>query len=69
MGKKDFFQSKSTWGALLILLSPLFSYLGLEVDNAAIVENITMVIGAVVFIYGQFTRSTEITSVAGVKLR
>lgn len=69
MVTKDFFQSKSTWGALMVLLAPLFNSIGLEVDTSAVVESITTVIGGIVFIYGQFTRKTEITSIAGLKIR
>lgn len=69
MGEKDFFYSKSTWGALFILLAPLFNYLGLEVDNAAVIENITVVIGAITFVVGQFTRKTEITSIGGLDVK
>ncbi len=67
---KDLFLSKSTWGAILILVGPLLSHFGLEIGNhEALIESLVSLSGVIIFIVGQFTRKKEINSIAGVKVK
>lgn len=66
---KDFFASKATWGAIVMLVAPALRAFGVEFDQQAVADAITTVAGLVLFLIGQFSRKAEITSVAGVKVK
>lgn len=67
---KDFFASKTTWGMIVALFGPVLNqYFGIAPDGQEMLVNaIVEVIGGVLFLWGQFTRKAEITTVAGVKI-
>lgn len=69
MENKDFLQSKSTWGAIILLLAPLLSNFGIDIDQGAVTETITGIVGGIVFIWGQLTRKTKINSIIGIKVK
>lgn len=70
METKDFFQSKSTWGALFVLLAPLLNQFGITIENQeALTQGIITVVGFGMVVWGQLTRKTEINSIAGVKVK
>ena len=70
MNNKDFFQSKTTWGAIVLLMVPVLKMFDIEIaDQQVLVDGIMALIGAGVVIWGQFTRSTKINSVAGIKVK
>lgn len=66
---KDFFTSKTTWGAVALLISPLLRMYGLEVDTQVIADVAAGVIGMGLVVWGQITRKKEITSIAGVPIK
>jgi len=68
---KDFFASKTTWGMIVALFGPILNqYFGISPEgHGALVDAIVSAIGGVVFVWGQFTRKTEITTVASVKVK
>lgn len=66
---KDFFASKATWGAILLLLNPVFKYFEIEIEEGALVEALTTVAGFVMFTWGQLTRKEPIVSVGGVEVK
>lgn len=68
MDNKDFLQSKSTWGAIVLLLAPLLNIFGIDIDEGAVTEAVTVVVGGLIFVWGQLTRSTKINSIAGIKV-
>lgn len=70
METKDFFQSKSTWGALFVLLAPFLEQFGITIENQeALIQGIITVVGFVMVVWGQITRKSEINSIAGVKVK
>jgi len=69
MYNKDFFASKTTWGALIMLLAPALKTVGIEIDEQGVVDAITTLVGLGVFLWGQFTRKSEINTVAGIKVK
>lgn len=69
MSGKDFFSSKATWGAVLLLLTPVLQYFGIVVDVDPLVEALATLGGFVVFTWGQLTRKEPIVSVAGVPVK
>lgn len=67
---KDFFSSKTTWGALVYLISPALQAAGFEYDAEELVNSLTAVAGGVLFVWGMFSaKRAPIGSVAGVKVR
>ena len=66
---KDFFTSKTTWGAIALLVSPLLRMYGLEIDTQVIADVAAGGVGIALVIWGQITRKQEITSVAGVPIK
>lgn len=66
---KDFFASKTTWGAIVLLVTPALRMMGLEFDSQVLVDSLTAVAGFAMILVGQFTRKKEITSVAGVQVK
>lgn len=66
---KDFFASKTTWGAITLLVGPLLRAAGVEYDEQVMVDALTTLAGVVVIVWGQVARKTEITSVAGVPVK
>lgn len=69
MQGKDLFMSKTTWGIILTLLSPLFGKIGLSPDLDALASTLAEVVGIGIALWGQLTRKTEITSIAGVAVK
>lgn len=70
METKDFFQSKQTWGAIVYLLAPFLSSLGIEIDQQAVVDAILQIIGAGLFLWGAFSRNRKpVGSVAGIPVQ
>lgn len=69
MEGKDFFLSKATLGAILLLAAPLLAKFGIELDEAGVIDAIMLIGGALTFLWGQVTRKSEITSFAGVKIK
>lgn len=64
---KDFFQSKTTWGMLLIGLNPVLAHFGLQLPlTDDVISNFIQGAGTAMFIWGQLTRTQPITTVAGV---
>lgn len=66
---KDLFASKATWGVLIPVLYQLLKAFGIEIPDSdvdALAEAVSVAIGAVLFLIGQFTRKKPITSVAGI---
>lgn len=66
---KDFFASKTTWGAVALLIAPLLRAFGVEYQEQMLVDALTTIAGLAVVVWGQFTRTKEITSVAGVEVK
>lgn len=70
MESKDFFQSKQTWGAILFLVAPVLENFGISIDQNAVVETITQVVGGALFLFGAFSSSRKpVGSIAGVKVK
>jgi hypothetical protein len=69
MQGKDLFMSKTTWGIILTLLSPLFGKIGLSPDLDALASTLAELVGIGIALWGQLTRKTEITSIAGVAVK
>lgn len=71
MYSKDFFASKATWGAIVMMFGPILSQqFGVgPAGQEAIVDTIVQIIGGVLFIIGQFTRKSEIKSIGTIKVR
>lgn len=66
---KDFFASKATWGAIVLLVAPALRAYGIDVDIQIVADAASAIAGFVLFAWGQMTRKTEITSVAGVPVK
>jgi hypothetical protein len=66
---KDFFASKTTWGALMLIAGPALHAAGIQFEDQAVVDAISLLAGAAVTLWGQFTRTKEITSVAGIEVK
>jgi uncharacterized membrane protein len=60
MNEKGFFQSKTTWSAILLLLAPVFAHFGWTLDTIVMENTIMEFIGIIGVVYGQFTRKSEI---------
>ncbi len=70
MGEKDFFASKATWGAIILLIAPALAMLDIEItDQQGLVDALTTIIGLAVFVVGQFKRKTKIGSIAGLPVK
>ena len=70
MENKDFFLSKTTIGAIFLLLAPILNRYGITIENQEeLTQAILTVVGFGVFVWGQLTRKTEINSIAGVKVK
>lgn len=69
MEGKDFFLSKATLGAVLLLAKPVLAQFGIELDEAGVIDAILVISGGVTFLWGQVTRKKEITSILGVKIK
>lgn len=70
---KDFFLSKATWGAIILLLTPFLNSIKVDPNTTLdavmnVVQNGDALVGALLFLWGQFKRTEPITSVLGVKL-
>ncbi len=64
---KDFLQSKTTWGMLLVALNPILAHYGLQLPlTDEVITNFMNGAGTALFIWGQLTRNTTISTVAGV---
>lgn len=65
---KDFFASKQSWGAIVLLIMPVLHKLGINVDSSALVDTLVQISGGVLFLWGAFSKSrAPVTSVAGIK--
>lgn len=69
MEGKDFFLSKATLGAILLLAAPVLAKFGIVLDEAGVIDAIMLIGGAVTFLWGQLTRKKAITSILGVKVK
>ena len=64
---KDFFQSKTSWGMILIALQPVLAHYGLTLPiTDDVVNSFIQGAGTLLFVWGQLSRSTAINTVAGV---
>lgn len=67
---KDFFQSKTTWGAMFVIAAPILNQFGITIENQeALIQAIITLVGFGIFVWGQLTRKSEIKSIAGVKVK
>lgn len=66
---KDFFASKTTWGAIMLLIGPALRYFGIQLDEQALIDALSTITGLVVFTWGQLTRKDPIVSVGGVEVK
>ena len=67
---KDFFQSKTTWGAVFVILAPILNQFGITIENQeALTQAIITLVGFGMVVWGQLTRKSEINSIAGVKVK
>lgn len=68
---KDFLTSKATWGAIVLLLSPLLDSIQVNHDTfldaiMTVVQNLDNGVGAGIFLWGQLTRKQPITTIVGI---
>jgi hypothetical protein len=67
--EKDFFASKTTWGALVPILVMLARQFGFDLgDEQGWIDGAAMLTGGALLLWGQISRVKRIGSVAGVKL-
>lgn len=69
---KDLFQSKVTWGVLIAVLDQVLSFYGIQLSdyvNIGVVTNaIPETIASLLVLYGNVSRKTLITKIAGFAL-
>jgi hypothetical protein len=69
MESKDLLVSKTTIGVLIAVLGPILVHYGLPPEMAGEIVNLGIsVVGGLIALYGNLTRSTKIGSVAGIKI-
>lgn len=57
---KSFLLSKTVWGLVLAVASPIAARYGFTIDEAAWVNDIVTALGAALAIYGRFTATKEL---------
>jgi len=70
MNNKDLLQSKSTYGILIMLLTPLLAKYGLSAGDVTEIVNIAGVaIGGALAFYGRLKAKDKIATVAGFPIK
>lgn len=63
MNEKSFFESKTSWGAMLLLAAPVLQHYGITFDAGVVQTAIMDGIGVITVLIGQFGRNSKITSI------